>query len=205
VLHPHSNAWYDNLSKSQYSYYYPWHSDLPPNHGEDNYIALLKAELRTNDTVLDAGCGSGELTNQLAPYCRFIYGYDRVARFIKTAQSCSPSNASFILHDSKKNGIPKLPLEGKCIDWFISSKGPAHWIVDALRIANQNARFVMLMPFFDILPEWNNLLPDDLQIQGVHRQDLVDGIQRRLETIGLLISHLQFFTCDEVFQIKWNS
>jgi SAM-dependent methyltransferase len=199
MLQPHSDAWYDQLSLSQSSYYYPWRSQLPPGHGEDNYLSILEQELCETNVVLDAGCGSGELTNEIARFCQMIYGYDRVARFIETAQKHHQHNASFLLHDSRQGGIPRLPLDGKCIDWFISSKGPSHWIVDAPRIAKPNAKMMMLMPYSELPPEWNRLLPSDMQLTGFGKQQLIDDTEARLKSIGRTINRLDLFECSEVF------
>jgi hypothetical protein len=55
-LQPHSNEWYEKLAETISSYYYPWKSVLPENHGEDNYLKMLQSELSKEDIVLDAGC-----------------------------------------------------------------------------------------------------------------------------------------------------
>ncbi|MBI9056125.1 MAG: hypothetical protein JEY96_20050 [Bacteroidales bacterium] len=82
-LQAHSNEWYDKMAETQSSYYYPWKSVLPQNHGEDAYFKILQSELTKDDVVLDIGCGSGELTNTIANYCKKIIGYDRVSHFKK--------------------------------------------------------------------------------------------------------------------------
>ena len=91
-MQPHSNKWYEKIYEEQKSYYYPWCSQLPKNHGEDNYFEILKSELNKTDVVLDIGCGSGELTNKISRYCRKIIGYDRVQGFIDIANSKRTKN-----------------------------------------------------------------------------------------------------------------
>ena len=51
---PHSNAWYDRLSKMQDGYYFPWHSTLGDGDGETLALGLTDAEgLTEGDTEAD--------------------------------------------------------------------------------------------------------------------------------------------------------
>ncbi|MBL8994412.1 MAG: class I SAM-dependent methyltransferase [Spirochaetia bacterium] len=188
---PHSPSWYDKLSETQSTYHYPWKSRLEPNHGEAVFEALLKNELKLTDTVLDIGCGSGELANALAEFCKTIYGYDRVRRFIETAGRNRNENAFFLLHDSKGSEGIRLPFKEKCIDFFISSKGPLHWIPDAPRIANPGAKIAMLVPYSQGEYEWDEGLPPDLRVSGNNKNELVTSIESRLNEIGSQIDELQ--------------
>ena len=60
-------------------YYYPWRSRLGAWNGEDAYLALVRAHLRPDADLLDVACGHGEVTLDLAPLCRSVLGYDRIA------------------------------------------------------------------------------------------------------------------------------
>jgi SAM-dependent methyltransferase len=197
LLQAHTFAWYERLSEEQIGYHYPWHSLLPKHHGEDSYREILKNELIKNDIVLDAGCGSGELSNEIAQWCKHLYGYDVVQNFIDIANKNRKENATFITHESNQNGIPKLHHEG--IDYFISSKGPANWITDARRVARTNAKMIMLMPFSELYEPWNKLLPEELQRTIIQKDEMLEKIETRLKTINCIIDDIIEYKTDEVF------
>jgi SAM-dependent methyltransferase len=197
MLQAHTFAWYERLSEEQKGYYYPWHSILQKNHGEDSYREILQNELTTNDVVLDAGCGSGELTNEIAQWCKHIYGYDCVKNFIDIANKNRNENATFIIHESKQNGIPKINHDG--IDYFISSKGPANWIADSRRVARPDAKMIMLMPYTEIHEKWNSLLPMELKRTGMQKKEIIESIEIRLKSINCTIDDILEYETDEVF------
>jgi SAM-dependent methyltransferase len=199
MLQAHTNAWYDKISETQSGYHYPWKSTLPPDHGEDSFLRILRTELTPRDAVLDAGCGSGEVTNELAQCCHQIVGYDRVARFVDLANRNRRPNATFILHDSKQEGNRMLPVEDRSIDYFISSKGPSHWIADVPRVARGQAKLLMLMPFTGREPEWYGDLPPELKEPGFSKDQLVEDTKSRLKAIGSEIKELQNFEVRESF------
>lgn len=99
-LNPHGNEWYDRLSTLQRGYYYPWKLRIGEGDGETAFLRLVKEHLSPEKDVLDAGCGHGELTLALAPKCRSICGYDRVANYIRlareTAERSRVTNATFV-------------------------------------------------------------------------------------------------------------
>lgn len=199
MLPAHTNAWYDRISETQYGYHYPWTSILPPEHGEDSFRNILKTELKPRDVVLDAGCGSGELTNELAHWCHQIVGYDRVANFIDIANRNRQPNATFILHDSKQQNSRMLPVDDRSIDYIISSKGPSHWIADVPRVARGQATLLMLMPYAGREPEWYGDLPAGLKEPGFSKDRLLEDTKSRLKAIGTEIKELQFFEVKETF------
>ena len=199
MLKPHSNEWYDRLSETQDRYYYPWNSKLEPNHGEDNYIAILKREIKKSHTVLDVGCGSGEITNEIACLCKRVVGYDRLKRFIETANSNRQDNATFLCYDPNQSDIGRIPIEGKCINYFVSSKGPLHWIPDAARIAEKNAKIIMLCPYVEANYGWNEFLSPELQYQGSNKNNLIETIQTHLRKIGSQIDQIEFYEAEETF------
>jgi len=165
---PHSNEWYDRLFKLQGGYFYPWKSELPQFNGEDTYLDILHKHLNTSLTVLDIGCGHGDIPISIAPYVKHVYAYDRVHGFIERATQeqirLSLTNITFKCSDSKSKDNVRMPFEENSIDLFISRRGPTHWIKDAKRVAKSNAYCLALLPVSSPALQWNNLLPDSLKL-----------------------------------------
>lgn len=199
MLRPHTYAWYDRLSEVQAGYYYPWRSILPLNHGEDSFLSLLQATLNRTDTVVDAGCGSGQFTNEVAKLCRAVTGYDRVASFIEIANRNRPSNATFVVWDSRQNETYRVPAEDHSVDCFISSKGPGNWISDAPRAGRPRAKMMMLIPYYRRPREWDRQLPDDLRQCGPGKEETLGVIRGRLDSIGAQIERLETYETVELF------
>ena len=151
-LQPHTPEWYDRLATLQPGYYYPWRSRLGPWNGEDAYLALVRAHLRPDADLLDVACGHGEVALDLAPLCRSVLGYDRIAPWIeraqRTAQERSVANATFVCHDSSpaaNGGRARLPAADGSFDLLICRRGPFHWIEDARRVARPGAVLLMML------------------------------------------------------------
>ena len=143
---PQRAAWYDRLTTMQEGYYYPWRSQLPPNHGEDAYLDLVEQHLRPDSDVLDAACGHGEVALDIAPRCRSVQGYDRTAPWIDLARQAATErglqNATFVCHDSSgeaNGGQAHLPGPDAAYDLLLCSKGPFHWIEGVRRVARPGA------------------------------------------------------------------
>jgi len=167
MLKPHSNEWYDRLSTLQQGYYYPWRSCLLPDNGEDTFLDLVKAHISPDADVLEIACGHGAMALELAPLCRSIFGYDRVAEFIDLAQKAKRAggedNAHFLHADSSaqaNGGAPRIPAEDDSFDLLISRRGPLHWIADAKRVARPGAILIQLNPARISAPDWNDELPE---------------------------------------------
>lgn len=166
-LQPHSNEWYDRLATLQAGYYYPWQSQLPPLNGEDTYLDLVHQHLRPDLAVLDVACGHGEVALAIAPACRSVVGYDRVAPWIERAtqraQQQGLTNATFVCHNSARDangGQARLPGEANAFDLLICRRGPFHWVEDARRVARPGATLLMLVPDARPVPPWNDWLPE---------------------------------------------
>ena len=206
-LTPHSTAWYDRLATLQQGYHYPWRSQLDAWNGEDEYLVLVRRHLRPDADVLDVACGHGQIALDLAPDCRTILGYDRMASWVDLAQQAARerglTNAAFVCHNSAPDangGQARLPTADASMDLLVCSKGPFHWIEDARRAARPGAVLLMLVPDATPLTPWYAQLPDSL------RWNIPDdpfwarpAIERRLDLAKLTLHSWWSFDVPEVF------
>jgi len=169
-MRPHSTEWYQRLSTLQEGFYYPWRSQLPPHHGEDSYLELVQEYLHPSVDLLDVACGHGALTLQYARHAHSALGYDVVPKYIEMAQASAQqeaiTNVRFICHDSSipaNDGQAHIPAEENSFDLLVCSKGPFHWVEDALRVARPGAVMIMLIPDGIPMPPWHHMLPTALQ------------------------------------------
>jgi len=206
-LRPHSNEWYDRLATMQDGYYYQWGSHLAPWNGEDNYLDLVHQHLHADLAVLDVACGHGEVALNIAPHCRSVLGYDRIASWIEraqqTAQAQGLTNATFVCHDSSRDangGQARLPGEEGAFDLLICRRGPFHWVEDARRVARPGAVLLMLVPDARPLPPWNDWLPETLrQIPVGDPHWARTSIEQRLAIGGLALHSWWSFEVPEWF------
>lgn len=206
-LIPHSPAWYNNLAALQEGYYYPWQSHLPLLHGEDLFVEMVRQHLAPTTVVLEAACGHGALALSIAPLCRSVLAYDRVAPWIERAQQTATqrgvTNLTFICHDSSaeaNGGRARLPADGSVFDLLICSKGPFHWITDARRVARPGAELLMLVPDATPLTPWHAQVPESLRWQaGPDPYWARPAIERRLTEIDLEIQCWWSFDVPETF------
>ena len=207
-LTPHSPAWYDRLSSLQQGYFYPWESTLADGNGESAYLTLVRELLTLELDVLDAGCGHGDLTLDLAPLCRTIVGYDRVQKYIDLAETACQargvSNAAFICANPKRpnelKGV-RVPVPDRSVDFVISRRGPTHWIEDAPRFCRAGARLLQLNPCSRAIePLWNQALPESLRLPVPDPEatgDMRNAIERRLAAAGLALHSAWSFDVPE--------
>ena len=194
-LPAHSTAWYDRLATLQQGYHYPWRSHLDPWHGEDVYRLLIHQHLQAGMDVLDVACAQGEVALEIAPSCRSIVGYDRIASWIALAQQEASrrglTNTTFICHDSSaeaNGGHAHLPATDASFDLLICSKGPFHWVEDARRVARPGAVLLMLVPDMTPLTAWTDQLSELLRWQPGDPNWARPAIEQRLN-IGQLSLH----------------
>jgi SAM-dependent methyltransferase len=174
-LTPHTEEWYDWLSKKQRGYYYPGRKILSPWHGEDSFKTLVFEHLKPEMDVLEVACAQGDLSLAMAPYVRSVLAYDATPDYIdmarKAAEECSIPNAKFVLHNSRarfNDGQVHIPAQDHSIDLWVNSKGPFHPILDAPRVCRPGAVLLMLVPDGGVpaggrpVP-WNDLLPEALR------------------------------------------
>lgn len=211
-LKPHSNEWYDRLFELQGGYFFPWKSELPQCNGEDTYIEILKTLFDESLTVLDIGCGHGDIPISIAPYFKHVYAYDRVSGFIDRAISeqarLSLTNITFKCSNSKDKGIVRIPFEDNSIDLFISRRGPTHWIEDAKRVAKSNATCLALIPVPSPTPPWNNLLPaafkSDHTVNKTEQTTFVADYESRLKQNDIDVTASWYFDVPEIFSTTFD-
>ncbi len=101
-----------------------------------DFFQLLTKYVKPDMFVLDLGCGSGELANQLAHRCQKIIGIDTDARYIKTAKQDKKNkkltNIFFKISDAQK-----LPFNKNTFDLIYSSRGPLSASAKFLREASR--------------------------------------------------------------------
>lgn len=194
-LLPHSAAWYDRLATMQKGYSYNWGSHFDLWHGEDVYRTMVHQHLDTDMDVLDIACAQGEVALEIAPSCRSVVGYDRIASWITMAQRAAQerglTNTTFICHDSSteaNGGHARLPTPEAAFDLLICGKGPFHWIEDARRVARPGAVLLMLVPDMTPLTAWTEQLPEPLRWQAGDPHWARPAIEQRL-SIGQLSLH----------------
>lgn len=206
-LEAQTAAWFDRLATMQDGYRYPWRSRLPPCHGEDAYLAVVRRHLRPDADVLDAACGHGEVALAIAPECRSVLGYDRTTAWIGMAREAArergAGNATFVQHDSSpaaNGGEARIPAEDASFDLLICSKGPFHWIDDARRVARPGATLVMLVPDAVPLTPWHAHLPQPLRwTPAADPHWARPAIEGRLAAAGLEVACWWSFDVPELF------
>lgn len=205
-LPAHSAEWYDRLATLQQAYSYPWRSHLDPWHGEDVYRVLVHQHLHSDMDVLDIACAQGEMALEIAPSCRSVVGYDRIAAWISLAQQAAQerglTNTSFVCHDSSaeaNGGRVRLPAADSAFDLLICSKGPFHWIEDARRVARPGAVLLMLIPDARPLQDWIAQLPEPLRWQESDPNWARPAIEQRLAGAELSLHSWWSFDVPETF------
>lgn len=209
-LTPHGREWYDRLATLQPGYYYPWVSQIAAGNGEDAYLDLVRRHVRPEHDVLDAGCGHGEVTLQVAAWCRAIRGYDRVDRYVQLARDAARQrgvgNATFYRADSRSDvnaGRVRVPALDASIDLVISRRGPTHWIEDARRFCRPGAVLIQLNPLAWLEePAWNRDLPDGLRLTPPDPDPdagMRAAIERRLALADLRLHSAWTFDVPEWF------
>jgi SAM-dependent methyltransferase len=206
-LIPHSPAWYDHIAQQQDGYYYPWRSQLPSFHGEDVYVEMVRSYLLPTTDVLEVACAHGELALNIAPLCRSVVAYDRVAPWIARAKVVATqrglTNLTFVCHDSSteaNGGQARLPGAEAAFDLLICSKGPFHWILDARRVARPGAVLLMLVPDTPPLTPWHAQLPEALRWQPSPDPHWArPAIEQRLTAVNLTLQGWWSLDVPEIF------
>jgi 23S rRNA (guanine745-N1)-methyltransferase len=190
----------------QPGYYYPWKSSIAPFNGEDAYLDLLWQHLSPEKGVLDSGCGHGDVALRMAPLCRSVLAYDRVAPYIEIAQAEALMrdirNVAFLCADSSgeaNSGDPRIPASAASFDVLTSRRGPLHWIEDARRVARPGAVLIQLNPMDGPPPEWNQELPEALRLSETAPWPVRSSVERRLLIGGLKLHSCWSFDVPEVF------
>ena len=199
-LIPHTEEWYEWLSKKQQGYFYPGRKTLSPWHGDDNFRALVLEHLRPEMDVLEVACAQGNLALWMAPQVRSVLAYDATSGYIdlacKAAEERGIRNVKFLVHNARERfhgGQVRLPAADQSIDLWVNSLGPFHTILDAPRVCRPGAVMLMLVPSGGVpaggQPEpWVELLPEPLRQGPPDRADpnwAYNGIVKNLAEVGL--------------------
>lgn len=104
-----------------------------PGYSPDLFKIIIDQHVSTGgqlDTVVDAGCGTGQATRDLAPYFSHAIGLDPSEGMITTARGASKSMASPIRFDLSAGEILGTDLEPPVADGsvdLITAATAAHW------------------------------------------------------------------------------
>ncbi len=205
----HSNEWYDNLAAVQPGYFYPWRSTVGSRNGEDAFIELVMEHLTPETRVLEIGCGHGDLALRLAPHCKTITAYDRVASYIDLAQqnmaSAGVTNIDYLCHDMLDISLeaPLLPVAENSVDIIIGRRAPLHWIEDARRVCRPGGLLIELNPMEEPIPAWSSKLPHKMHYENSGRHtgtgSIHQSVENRLHQAGLRLHSGWGFDVPEMF------
>lgn len=99
---------------------------------QPDFKDLLIGKIKPSFTVLDLGCGSGELTLNLSYLCKKIVGLDISREYIRTAKQDKSKrkvkNVSFLVAEATK-----IPFKKDTFDLVYSSRGPLSANADFMR------------------------------------------------------------------------
>ncbi len=206
----HSNDWYDHLATLQDGYYLPWESDVSPGNGEDAFLQLVESQLSEDKTVLEVGCGHGELALDIAGKAKQVIAYDRVQSYIDLAEAnrkeAGADNVSYLCYNAVDPALPelRLPVEDQSIDVVICRRGPHHWLQDVSRACKPGARLIQLSPMEEPIPAWSSKLPKALHYENSGRYSgagsIHQSIENRLHQAGLTLHSGWSFDVPEVFK-----
>ena len=119
-------------------------------------VGLIKKQHR--DTIVDVGCGSGELTKQLVKYCNKIVGIDISEKSIEIAKSQAEPSVEFIHSSLRKFAKKNKDLADMCIlNMVLSNVNDCKGMcIDIKRLLKKNGKILVTIPHPCYWPEyWN--------------------------------------------------
>jgi SAM-dependent methyltransferase len=167
------HAWYENIAAKTGGYLKTWNSTVIGESGEDAFVDLLFDSLDQSARVLDAGCGSGEFTIEVASSAGYVTGFDFSEKMIDAAnlnalrKQCG--NVAFVHAASGELAFTKSSF-----DLVFSRRGPTS---------------ILLRP---------DLLEDGGVMLGVHSARL-ELVRERLDASGLKDTRIDEYEALEVF------
>ena len=110
-------------------------------HGEDLPVLLQLAQLSGRETVLDAGCGPGPVTLQLAPHAGSVTSVDFTLSMLEVAKETAAAqnltNVEFQL-----SGLEDFEAEEASFDRIVSRYSAHHW-PDPKKVLRRFRRTIM--------------------------------------------------------------
>jgi len=139
-MDPTHKKFYEKKSKEFRKYKFDSFSEIVKGE-KPNFPAILKKYSNKNFKVLDLGCGSGELTIEMAPYFKEIIGIDFCKEYIDSANKIKVPNVKFIIADASK-----LPFKDESFDMIYSSRGPLSSqekiLIESLRVLKKKGLLI---------------------------------------------------------------
>ncbi len=168
--------WYNHIALTQGGYVQTWSSTKEGRSGEDAFSERLHALLKPHQTVLDAGCGSGEFALAIASRVRYLVGFDFAKTMVEAArtnlEAAGQPNVTFLQGTART-----FEYELERFDIIYSRRGPTS---------------ILLRP---------ELLKPGGWLLGVHSGN-VDIIRERLSESRLEAVKLETFEALERFPTK---
>ena len=151
---------------------------LHPKHRIMNYHKFFVDNITSNDTVLDIGCGDGDLTYHIVEKARRVVGIDLNGKSIKKAMSCfSRENLEYIHGDALTN------LPGGQFDVIILSNLLEHIAerVDFLNhLKEQTSKFLIRVPMSN--RSWLDVYKKELGLE--YRLDKTHFVEYTFESFS---------------------
>lgn len=115
--------WYNKIARRNGGYRKTWSSTIEGESGEEAFRDLLFELLEPQMHVLDAGCGSGEFSLEVAGHVRQLTGLDFAENMINLARAnavdAGARNCSFVTASTRD-----LPFAPESFELIYSRRGP---------------------------------------------------------------------------------
>jgi ubiquinone biosynthesis O-methyltransferase len=113
-----------------------------------NSLELLNPQ--KTETILDAGCGTGELTKKISKKCNKIIGVDISKTALKIARKKSPKNCFFKHMNLEKLKFPKNHFDKiVCVETLEHVLHPEKVIKEFKRVLKKEGQLVLCIPTID--------------------------------------------------------
>ncbi|HWK03935.1 MAG TPA: class I SAM-dependent methyltransferase [Puia sp.] len=150
---------------------------------------IMKGRYKTNDAILDAGCGYGRNMHWFLRNNIVIYGVDQDVNAIHDLQHRHPTVAERF----RQSAVEKIPFENDQFDHIISS-AVLHFAKDTAHFRQMIAEMVrVLKPLGSLFIRMTSDIgiEDNVQLAGDGVYDIPDGSRRFLLTRTILADIMQ--------------